>query len=85
MRLAIPKLSTLTEAVGVVIRGGEDDNDSGPLSCLSELKLINFAWLTVLASLGLSLLGVYAIDIAEQELPNAALALPASKQLVFLF
>ncbi len=51
----------------------------------SSLRLINASWLTVIASVGLSLVGVYAIDIAETLHPVSAgdLAPTAWKQVVF--
>ncbi|MFT5424066.1 MAG: cell division protein FtsW (lipid II flippase) [Phycisphaerales bacterium] len=72
-------------AAGAVVRGGSDDSDEGLFGFITELKLINFAWLTVLASVGLSLVGVYAIDVAEQPIAQAAMAPTAAKQLAFLF
>lgn len=52
----------------------------------SRLHLINAAWLTVFASLALSLVGVYAIDVARNMSPQSAsdLAPQATKQLVLL-
>jgi cell division protein FtsW (lipid II flippase) len=49
------------------------------------IRLVNFSWLTVIASLGLSLLGIYAIDIGEN-LDGLAggLSAEASKQMAFL-
>lgn len=52
----------------------------------SRLHLMNAAWLTVLASAMLSLLGVYAIDLAQNLTPEATMKLSptATKQLVLL-
>lgn len=74
----------ILRAAGVVIRGGTDDADTGLFGWVKDLKLINWAWLTVLASVALTLVGVYAIDLAEQPTPNAPLAGAAAKQLAFL-
>lgn len=51
-----------------------------------ELNLLNPAWLCVIAALALSLLGVYAINLAESARPlvEGALAAVAWKQVVFL-
>lgn len=55
-----------------------------PRGPVSTLRLVNAAWLSVLAALGLSLLGVLAIDVAENPEPSGALSSTAMKQLVFL-
>ncbi len=51
----------------------------------SSLRLINASWLTIIASIGLSLVGVYAIDVAETVRPEGVvdLAPTAWKQVVF--
>ncbi len=51
----------------------------------ASLRLVNAAWLTIIASIGLSLLSVYAIDVAETVRPEgvADLAPTAWKQTVF--
>lgn len=48
------------------------------------LRLTNHAWLTVASSLALSLIGVYAIGVAESGPSGPALSASALKQLAFL-
>lgn len=50
------------------------------------IRLTNYAWLTVLAALGLSLLGIYCIDVSQSMKPDegGALGAYAGKQLAFL-
>jgi rod shape determining protein RodA len=50
------------------------------------LRLTNYAWITVLAALGLSLIGIYCIDVAQSvsALSGAAPGGYAAKQLAFL-
>lgn len=47
------------------------------------VRLVNFSWLTVLASIGLSLAGIYTIDVGEN-LGGTEMAAEASKQAVFM-
>ncbi|MCE2924556.1 MAG: FtsW/RodA/SpoVE family cell cycle protein [Phycisphaeraceae bacterium] len=57
------------------------------LSPLGRLRLLNWAWLSVLAGLALSLLGVYAIDLGTGALAGEGtgeLAPRAIKQVIFL-
>ncbi|MFN7375262.1 MAG: FtsW/RodA/SpoVE family cell cycle protein [bacterium] len=57
------------------------------LSPLGRLRLLNWAWLSVLAGLALSLLGVYAIDLGTGALAGEGtgeLAPRAIRQLIFL-
>jgi len=56
-------------------------------SVLGSVRVINAAWLTLIASLALTVLGVYAIDLAEATrsgTPDGSLSLIAIKQSVFL-
>lgn len=67
------------------IRGG----GWGDQSIFEAVKLMNAAWLTVLSSLALTLLGIYSIDLAEGSVGvaasgNGGLAAEALKQIVFL-
>jgi cell division protein FtsW (lipid II flippase) len=64
--------------------GGTGRAADGGLS--GALRFVNAAWLTVGASLGLSLLGVYSIDVAESLRAGQAGGLDpiAARQLVFL-
>lgn len=68
--------------LGGLIRGpsaGTSDN------VRSSLRILNASWLTIIASIGLSLVGVYAIDVAETVRPVGVvdLAPTAWKQVVF--
>ena len=61
----------------------------GTTPLLSTLQPINAAWLAVIAGLGLSLIGVHAIDVAKGPLPldptqAAPISAMAIKQLLFL-
>ena len=47
------------------------------------IRLVNYSWITVLASLALSLIGIYSIDVGEN-LGSDAVAAEAAKQAVFL-
>lgn len=48
------------------------------------MRWVNWAWLSVIAGLGLSLLGVYAIDLGAVTPPGAHMAERATKQIIFL-
>jgi cell division protein FtsW (lipid II flippase) len=66
-----------------LIKGGGRNQE--PISRV--LKPVNWGWITVLASLLLSLLGIYAIDIGLNENLNPArteLSTTAIKQLIFM-
>ena len=65
-------------AIGRLIHG---TNVRRPMS--SDLNLITPAWLCVVAALGLSLIGVYAINLAGGPAPGGTLAAAAWKQIVF--
>jgi rod shape determining protein RodA len=60
----------------------------GADSLFSSIKLVNAAWLTILSSLALTLIGVYSIDIAESMRSSGGgsmgFAAVALKQVVFL-
>ncbi len=64
------------------IRGG----GWGDHSVFDAVKVINAAWLTLFASIALTLIGIYAIDIAEGSVrgDDAGMAAEAMKQVVFL-
>lgn len=68
--------------LGELIKGSTRNRTS----VIGSLSLVNGAWLTVIASLGLSLLGVYAIDVGLQVKPHviAETSPTAIKQLIFL-
>ncbi|MEO1584270.1 MAG: FtsW/RodA/SpoVE family cell cycle protein [Planctomycetota bacterium] len=53
-------------------------------SLRQTLTLANAAWLTVIASIALSLLGLYAIDIAERPTPVGRVSGTSIRQSVFL-
>ena len=50
-----------------------------------SFSIANAAWLAVFASIGLSLLGIYAIDIAERPFTDRGISGTAIRQGVFLF
>ena len=50
-----------------------------------SFSIVNAAWLTVLASFALSLVGIYAIDIAERPFTDRGVSGTAIRQGVFLF
>lgn len=50
----------------------------------SHLTLRHFAWLTIAASLALSVLGIYCIDVATAVEPAQGLSGPATRQAVYL-
>lgn len=50
-----------------------------------SISIINSAWVTVIASLGLSLIGLYAIDLAEAATPERSPSGTTIRQGVFLF
>ncbi|MDF1869262.1 MAG: FtsW/RodA/SpoVE family cell cycle protein [Phycisphaerales bacterium] len=65
------------------IRGG----GWGDHSIFDAVKVMNAAWLTLIASLALTLIGIYSIDVAEgsvRESGTNPMAAEALKQLVFL-
>lgn len=47
------------------------------------IRLVNYSWITVLASVALSVIGIYSIDVGEN-LGSSAIAAEAAKQGVFL-
>ncbi|MDX9912486.1 MAG: FtsW/RodA/SpoVE family cell cycle protein [Phycisphaerales bacterium] len=67
--------------LSVLVRGGYSGEKA-----VSSLRAANWAWLTIGAALALSVLGVYAIDVARASEPHAEfdLAATAWKQVVFL-
>jgi len=76
--------TTTREPIWVrLIRGG----GWGGQSLLSSVRVMNAAWLTLVASLALTLIGVYAIDLAEglrAGTPGGEMTGIARKQAVFL-
>ncbi len=66
-------------AVSRLIRGSASSRDS----IRDSVRLINASWLCVAAGIGLSLVGVYAIDVAESVNASADLTSVAWKQVVF--
>jgi cell division protein FtsW (lipid II flippase) len=72
----------LGSVLGPLVRGSVATSEP----VWKAVRLVNFSWLTVLASLGLSLLGIYAIDLG-QNLDGgslSAISADAAKQAVFL-
>lgn len=65
--------------VSRLIRGSSSSRDS----IRDSVRLINASWLCVVAGLGLSLIGVYAIDVAQSVESGPDLASIAWKQVVF--
>ncbi|MEM8757166.1 MAG: FtsW/RodA/SpoVE family cell cycle protein [Planctomycetota bacterium] len=53
-------------------------------SLRQSLTVVNAAWITVLASLALSLIGLYAIDLAEAPTPDRSPSGTSIRQAVFL-
>lgn len=72
-------VATARSLVGVLVRGSMATGEP----VWKAVRLVNFSWFTVLASVGLSLLGVYAIDVGEN-VEGAGLAADAAKQAVFV-
>lgn len=72
-------LAETRSAVGAMVRGSVATSEP----VWKAVRLVNFSWITVLASLALSLIGIYAIDVGEN-LGGHALAAEAAKQGVFL-
>ena len=76
--------TTTREPVWVRLIRGEG---WGGQSIMSSVRVMNAAWLTLIASLALTLIGVYAIDLSEAlraGTPEGELAGIARKQAVFL-
>jgi len=63
-----------------IIRGGY--GGSGPLR--RNISIINWAWVTLAASLALSIVGLYAIDLAEASTPEKSPSGTAIRQAIFL-
>ncbi len=70
--------SVALQSITTIVRG-----TSVGVHLRDTLKLANWAWITVLAALGLCLVGVYAIDVSEGA-AGAGLAATAWRQLVFV-
>ncbi len=51
-----------------------------------SMRMINFSWVSVVAAILITMMGIYSIDVSEQLRPDGstALAAVASKQVVFL-
>lgn len=63
-----------------IVRGGY--GGTGPLS--RHISIINWAWITLAASLALSVIGLYAIDLAEAHTPDRSPSGTTIRQAVFL-
>jgi len=76
-------VSAIQGLVTSLIRGPGGARET---STRRTIRLINFSWLTVIASLGLTLLGVHAIDVSESLDPGGMGGMPleAWKQVVFM-
>lgn len=72
----------LAHAAAALVSGSE----SPRRSVIGSLAFVNPAWLCVVASLGLALLGIHAIDVAQNLEPSsrADIATEAARQTVFL-
>lgn len=77
-------LRGLRGVLGSLVRGSVATSEPAR----KAVRLVNFSWLTVLASLALSVLGVYAIDVGQNVSGGAAAgwapSAEAAKQCVFL-
>lgn len=67
------------ETLSRLVRGSASSRDS----LRESLRLINASWLCVIAGLGLTLIGIYAIDVAQNVSGSADLAGEAWRQVVF--
>ncbi len=65
-----------------MIRGGGWGGDP----VYKSMRMINFSWLSVVAALLITIMGIYSIDVSEhmRSAEDAGLAAVASKQFVFL-
>lgn len=70
--------SVMVERAAVARPGGR------PRAPGRNLRPVNVAWLCVISGLGLSVLGVYGIDVAERVQREGGLSPTAMKQLLFL-
>jgi cell division protein FtsW (lipid II flippase) len=70
--------SVMVERAAVARPGGR------PRAPGRNLRPVNVAWLCVISGLGLSVLGVYGIDVAESVQRGGGLSPTAMKQLLFL-
>ena len=66
-------------AISRLIRGSASSRDT----IRESVRLINASWLCVLAGLGLTLIGIYAIDVAQNVDAGGDLAAVAWRQVVF--
>lgn len=67
-----------------LIRGGGRSNE--PIT--KEVKVINYGWITVIASVILTLVGIYAIDLGlsrPDETGKMVMSVTAIKQMIFMF
>lgn len=67
------------EALSRLVRGSTSSRDT----IRNSLRLVNASWLCVIAGVGLTLIGVYSIDVAQNVAGSADLASEAWKQVVF--
>lgn len=65
--------------VAAVVRGGTSER----ASVRGAIRLLNWSWVTVLASAALCLVGVHAIDVSESAAVGGGLSASAWKQVVF--
>ena len=72
--------SAVRGVVGSLLRGSVATSEPAR----KAVRLVNFSWLTVLAALGLSVLGIYTIDLGQNPDPTGELSAVAARQAVFL-
>ncbi|MCC5821798.1 MAG: FtsW/RodA/SpoVE family cell cycle protein [Phycisphaerales bacterium] len=68
------------EGLTAIVRGSLSTGE--PL--WKAVRIVNFSWLTVLAALALSVLGIYAIDVGQSPEPTGEISAVAARQAVFL-
>lgn len=66
--------------LGAIVRGGY--GHTGPVS--RQFTIVTWAWLTIGASLALSVVGLYAIDLAEASSPERSPSGTTIRQAIFL-
>ena len=72
--------SSPAQAISTLIRGTASERGS----VRGAIRLVNWSWVTVVASIGLCVVGVHAIDVAENLRPAGDLSSTAWKQVVFV-
>lgn len=76
-------MSTMPSKIFRLIQGGGRSNE--PIT--KAIKVINYGWITVIASLLLTLIGIYAIDLglsSQSSTGEVVLSTTAIKQMIFL-